>query len=348
MTSKRQRKTPPEGEIATILLRGAAGVYDTEIQFNGERRVVMLDTGSHLTWFERSFGDDALRTDGMCDGDSYADGERSNGEFRYGDFCLVSNAPGATGSVTVHNAGGLLVASNQMRDSTGNGDKVGIVGLSLRQAPAWLCEGVPHPGDLITRILQQLPARVISLKIDREQAHSTSRAGSIGPSTMKFGGLHDDKSRYSWTQPVPESTSGWIVELPVSFVGRGGSSEPRNTRVLVDTGCTFFKLTSEMAGAMFEQWGLGSENDDLPRRDALEGLSVRFVVGGKNIDVAALDLFVHDTESEVVAYNRIRVDDRFDDFDMVFGMAVLAGLESAAFCYATRRVGCVQRAVGAA
>ena len=61
MTSKRQRKTPPEGEIATILLRGAAGVYDTEIQFNGERRVVMLDTGSYLTWFERSFGDDALR-----------------------------------------------------------------------------------------------------------------------------------------------------------------------------------------------------------------------------------------------------------------------------------------------
>eukprot|EP00937_MAST-01D_sp_MAST-1D-sp2_P003309 g3309.t1 len=339
--SKRLRGIAAESSgVATLKLRGGAGVYDTEILFNGERRVVLLDTGSPLSWFERRGCDEALQTDGQRDGDGYADGEKCEGEFRYGTLQLGGGGDSTT--VRLLRAGGLLVASEQMRDSTGNGDMVGILGLSVRQGAAFVHGGVPHPGDLIVPILGALPSRVVSFSIDRSQAHSADGT-TAGPSTAKFGGLHGDEMDYAWTPQLPPSAHDWVVELPVWFAGAGGVSDPQQLRVLVDTGCTYFKLKPALRSCMAEQWGIvvdsGITCPPRPSRCELAACSVRFLVGGATLEVAALDLFLHDEERDRQC-NRIQVDDRWSDsFDMVFGMSCLASFKAVAFDYASRRVG---------
>eukprot|EP01052_Picozoa_sp_SAG31_P035627 SAG31_NODE_4326_length_3354_cov_11.627035_4_plen_342_part_00 len=338
--SKRPRKVPAESSdgVATLLLSGSAGVYAAEVLFNGEPRAVLLDTGSPLSWFAQHAGDGALPTHGQRDGDRYADGCSIEGEFRYAELRLSSHAEAACSDVTVLDAGCLLV--HDSTGTTGPGTHQGIVGLSIRQAGAFVHDGKPHPGDLIVRLLQQLPSRVISFSLDRAQAQAAFWTAH-GPSSVKFGGLHGDEDRYVWTAPVPRSAVDWIVEMPVSFAGRGGESEPSTVRVLVDTGCSNFKVTPALGKAMSDQWGMQVEAP-CPARHELENLCVRFIVGGERLEVPALDLILHDEDDDRQC-NRIRLDGGLESHDMVFGQALLAGLEAVAFCYATRRIGFAPR-----
>ena len=54
------------------------------------------------------------------------------------------------------------------------------------------------------------------------------------------------------------------------------------------------------------------------------------------------DLILHDEDDDRQC-NRIRLDGGLESHDMVFGLALLAGLEAVAFCYATRRIGFAPR-----
>ena len=53
---------------ALLLLHGSAGIYEIAIEFAGVSRMVMLDTGSPLSWVPEAITDRQLRMDGATDG----------------------------------------------------------------------------------------------------------------------------------------------------------------------------------------------------------------------------------------------------------------------------------------
>jgi hypothetical protein len=189
-----------------------------------------------------------------------------------------------------------------------------------------------------------MPRQVISFQHDRTQAHSPT--STTGPSSAIFGGLHDQENSYAWSGALEESDCSrkcgleWIVDLSIAFIGADGEHEFTTQRVLVDTGCSDFKLREALGQEMSERWGFAVKNDECPSRSELAGLRVRFVVAGHVIDVDAMDLFLNDGESPRQC-NRIRQHnaDSMRGHDVVFGNALLAGLSSVAFDYERRRIG---------
>ena len=130
--------------------------------------------------------------------------------------------------------------------------------------------------------------------------------------------------------------------------------------MLVDTGASHFKINRALGLSLSEHWGINlappgtdpaaankPENCPPPGFN-LEGLGVRFVVGGTEFTVAASNLLFQ--EDGQVVCNRIDPSDTMGgierlhnnpdgDHDCVFGNAFLAGLEAVAFDYAQSRIG---------
>ena len=319
--SKRLRGIGTESGCATLLLKGCIGNYRGSVTFAGTTREVLFDTGSPLSWVEhRGVADDALATFGQDDGASYADGSQVKGIFHYGMFSLVDETGSSSGSsggqrsrdgggVEVATAGMLLVPSEQCNAGmTADGfithmvagEKCGIIGLSPRLCGSWQYQGLPHPGDLIREILEKMPSKIVCFHIDRKQA--LSMAYALGPSQVIFGGLYDEESTYTWTAPgelrMDDETGRpeWIVDLEVGFVGTDGTvSELTTRRVLVDTGCTWFETTSDIARVMSKQWRVDVTNHGSKdtRHGALTECAVRVVVNGDTpFDIPATDLFL--------------------------------------------------------
>ena len=85
-------------------------------------------------------------------------------------------------------------------------------------------------------------------------------------------------------------------------------------------------MTPALGKAMSDQWGMQVEAP-CPARHELESLCVHFIVGGERLEVSALDLILHDEDDDRQC-NRIRLDGGLESHDMVFGQALLAGLEA--------------------
>lgn len=355
--------------LTTLLLDGSAGIYTARVIFAGVSRLVMLDTGSPLSWVPKTVSDQRLRTDGAQDGDCYADGQRFAGEYRYGNLALT----GQQSSIELEEAGMLLV-TNQPQ---------GVLGLSRRLAPPWIAQGscaesdtdsseehdadtcpVPYPGDLITQILRCLPLPYISLHLDPAQAKARCWSHP-GPSRMVFGGLHarsadnEGSESYVWADATL-TESEWMVELLIGFTSNAGTTELQPVRALVDTGASHFKVNSALAASLSRHWGISLAPPDTDPATAnlpvncphpglrLEGLGVRFLVGDAELTVAASNLLFQ--EGDTVVCNRIAPSNRMSgatrshwdansDHDCVFGNAFLAGLEAVAFDYGRNRIG---------
>jgi hypothetical protein len=191
---------------------------------------------------------------------------------------------------------------------------------------------------------------VLSLSLDREQAHSPSERG-VGPSSVLFGKLHLPSERYEWTRPIPKGEHDWVVELQLSAFGPGGESSPRPYKTLVDTGCSHFKANARLGAALRDAWGFQLANGECPERSSLRGCGVRVRVGGAEFDVAAQDLVLKvdpDVEDGGRQCNRITVcgdavTKGKGEHEAVFGMAILAAWESVAWDFAERRVGFAAR-----
>jgi hypothetical protein len=340
-----------------IPLYGAAGVYVVAVSFDGVARLVLPDTGSPLSWVPRASTDIRLRTDGQTDGDTYSDGQMCKGQFSYGAL-VISGSPSSpgcgaslAGSIELADAGLLLVDGM-------DGGGIGILGLNRRQAaPTWEHGGLPHPGDLITQILTRLPQPFISFHFDPRQAQAPDF--QLGPSTLLLGGLHGgDPRSYVWAACCDGCEADWIVRLAVAFVGPTGTRRWTDVRVLVDTGCSCFKVTTALGAAVTQQWGVDLPPPDVacttalhgcePRAERLKELSVVFMVETTEFAIGAADLMY--VQGDAVVCNRVKQSDRMSgdrrshrdpnaDHDMVMGNAFLAGLGGVAFDYHQARVG---------
>jgi hypothetical protein len=183
----------------------------------------------------------------MEDGDGYLDGQHFSGVFRYGDLSITPSL--------ILPSTAMLIVSDSIKYTTRS-----VIGMNPRQGRSFMIEGVRHPGDLSRRIICELPAgrKVLGLEINRLQAHDGDMNGTnVGPSNFIFGGLHAPPSEYTWTQSLPRDCVDWII--PVSFgvigpTGERGRYED-TFRVLVDTGCSHFKVPPELGSKMEEIWG---------------------------------------------------------------------------------------------
>ena len=210
-----------------------------------------------------------------------------------------------------------------------------------------------HPGDLSRRIMGGFPSgrRFLGLEIDRLQAHSADLNSNLsGPSNVIFGGLHAAPGEYSWTETLPRSQTDWFVEILMNM-GDDDWHNPK-VRVLVDTGCSHFKVSESVARQMSEAWGCDISKPNV-RRAKLGGGAVHVRVAGREMVVKAKDLVLKedpDVDDGGRECNRIKVcsgerlksyDGR--EYDCVFGMAFLAGFKAVAFDYELRKVGFLGR-----
>eukprot|EP00520_Triparma_pacifica_P015785 CAMPEP_0118637522 /NCGR_PEP_ID=MMETSP0785-20121206/3195_1 /TAXON_ID=91992 /ORGANISM="Bolidomonas pacifica, Strain CCMP 1866" /LENGTH=343 /DNA_ID=CAMNT_0006528709 /DNA_START=42 /DNA_END=1070 /DNA_ORIENTATION=- len=335
---EQENETSSPPEAVKILLMGGAGVYSCNaLVFNGVARNIMIDTGSPLTWVAVEAGDNDLQEDDtgrMEDGDSYADGQSFEGIFRYGELQLGESLTGCFNLKKAH----CLIVSHSIKYSTR-----GVLGLSLRLAAPFKIDGVRHPGDLCRRIVMEfLPRerRVVGLEIDRTQAHSQDLNGNnLGPSNFLFGGMHADREQYCWSEMIPKAEVDWIVELDVTVSGPNGDlgGSFLRKRVLIDSGCSHFKVSSDLGSLISKVWGF-SILDDPPPRSKLKSSAIVIRLGGKVIKVKARDLILKenpDVDDGSQQCNRIEVceGDEEDEFnhDLTFGMALLAGFKAVAF-----------------
>jgi len=292
----------------------------------------------------------------MEDGDGYLDGQHFSGVFRYGDLSITPSL--------ILPSTAMLIVSDSIKYTTRS-----VIGMNPRQGRSFMIEGVRHPGDLSRRIICELPAgrKVLGLEINRLQAHDGDMNGTnVGPSNFIFGGLHAPPSEYTWTQSLPRDCVDWII--PVSFgvigpTGERGRYED-TFRVLVDTGCSHFKVPPELGSKMEEIWGFhlitaecnysGEQvsvdaNKGAPERSLLKDSALEMTLESQTFRVKAKDLILKDNPDVVDGdrqCNRILMNDADDSvlpFDCTAGMAFLAGFKAVAFDYEKRRVGFLAR-----
>ena len=104
------------------------------------------------------------------------------------------------------------------------------------------------------------------------------------------------------------------MRLAVAFVGPTGTRQWTDVRVLVDTGCSYFKVTTALGAAVTQQWGVALPPPDVacttalhgcePRAERLKELSVVFMVGTTEFAVGATDLMY--VQGDAVVCNRVR------------------------------------------
>lgn len=338
-----------------LLLQGAAGVYQAPLNFNGVKRTVMLDTGSSLTWVALEKGDNEMpehESGSMDDGDGYEDGQSFEGRFKYGLLEIGGGGSAhsheiecdsGTHSLKIEEAA-VIVVSHSIKYPTR-----GVVGLSLRMACPFKIDGIQHPGDLCRRIMQSFPVgrRFLGLEIDRLQAHSADLNSNLtGPSSIIFGGLHAAPEDFSWTEKIPRSENDWFVEVQMNM---GSGDDFRKVRVLVDTGCSHFKICESITRWMSKVWGCDVSN---MRREELGDCEVGIRVAGREMAVNAKDLVlkedpdVDDGGREcnriICAGEKLKSHDG-QEYDCVFGMAFLMGFKAVAFDYELRKIGFIRR-----
>ena len=292
----------PDSGTATLVLRGNMISTRATVFFNGTPHEVMLDTGSPLTFLRKAPGDDALRTNGATDGACYGDGEKNSGQQFYGTLHLPDEGGGK--GLEVPDAAPLLCRGDEC--------SCPIFGLSPRLLGPQIrkledeesCCVVEYAPDCIRSVMDKVPRQVVTFHYDPVQARSLKV--TEGPSCVMFGKLYDDEAAYAWTRPEDLVTpQDWTVELGVSFVGPGPAAVPsQRLRVLVDTGCTFFKVSPAVAEGMAGAWGLTTDSlvqTELPARlSDLTGSSVVISVGGKTVEIPAAELFFTRAEERLM------------------------------------------------